>query len=402
MSEQLSTLDKVRRLKASRPQNKGGGGRMRGIFHQWLDGDNIIRLAGQFLEVRTHFIAPAPKRNDRGLCRADAFKGDGAIPMVVNCPDWDAVKEEAKPIKTCPLCKLAAIARAIKKEAGSTDEEKKFFDALAQAAAAKMNLKWNILDRTDPNILLVDDNGNEKKTLGFKIANIGTEAWNDIEGIFEQCKIDISDPVKGVDIKVNKGHNGKRVVYTAQAILEGTSLRVTPFTEEEAALQLHNLKELCGKATPAQRIVDALHEDLRELYEANLDTTHEDGVVGEAETPSVLVDEKTVIQEALDESTVALADADDDALCGVPNPAPAAAPARPATPRAAAPTAPRPAAPVVAPTAVPARPAAPKAVAPTAPAASAAPVAPAVTKPATAPIRRAIAVPGADAQKKRA
>lgn len=396
MSEQLSTLEKVRRLKARRPQNNGGS-RMRGIFHQWHDGDNTLRLAGQFVEVRTHFIAPAPKRQDRGLCRPDAFKGDDSLPQVVNCPDWDTAKEEAKPVKTCPLCKLASIAKAVLKDSNNTAEEKKFFDALRQAASAKANLKWNIIDRDDPNILLVDEQGNEKKVLGFKIANIGMEAWNDIEGIFEQCKIDISDPVKGVDIKVIKGHNGKRVVYSAQAILEGTSLKVTPFTEEEAALQLHNLKELCGKSTDAHRIVDALHEDLRELYEANIDAEPvEEEPVAEA---GVVVDEKAVIQEALAQESAAVED--DGLLAPEPEPAPVApAPA----PRPAAP-APRPAAPA----ARPAAPAAPRAAAPAAPrpaapaARPAAPAAPRAAAPVTtAPVRRPVAVPGADAQKKRA
>ena len=396
MSEQMSTLDRIRRMESRRPQKNNSGGRMRGIYHQWHDGDNVIRLAGDYLEVRTHFIAPAPKRQNRGLCRPDAFKGEGSLPQVANCPDWDAVKEEAKPVKTCPLCKLAAIAKEILKDGNLTAEEKKFFDTLRQEAQAKQNLKWNIIDREDPNILLVDESGNEKKVLGFKIANIGMEAWNDIRGIFDQCKIDISAPVEGVDIKVVKGHNGKRVVYSAQAILEGTSLRVTPFTEEEAALQYHNLKALCGKATDSQRIVDAMHEDLRELYEANLETgTTEEAAPSEAPA----VDEKAAIQEALAaEAGVAeeeVASDDGDGLMA-PEPTPAPKAAAPA-PRPAAP-APRPAAPApkaAAPAPRPAAPA-PKAAAP-APAA-----APAAAKVTTAPIRRPVAVPGADAQKKRA
>jgi hypothetical protein len=363
---EMSTLEKVRRLKARRPQNIGS--RMRGIFHQWHDADNVIRLAGQFVEVRTHFVAPAPKRQDRGLCRPDAFKGDNSIPQVVNCPDWDTAKEEAKPDKTCPLCKLAVIARAILKDTTITAEEKKFFDALRQAASAKANLKWNIIDRDDPTILLVDEQGNEKKVLGYKIANIGMEAWNDIEGIFEQCGFDISDPVKGVDIKVIKGHNGKRVVYSAQKVL------------------------------------DALHEDLRDLYEANLDTEPTE----EASSVSAEVDEKVVIQEALEQESVAALEevSDGDGLMSpaqepaavtpttAPQPAapapkpvvPVAKPAAPA-PKPVIPVA-KPAAPAPQPVAPASRPAAPKAAVP-------------ASKPiTTAPLRRPVMVPGT-AQKKR-
>jgi len=55
----MSVLDRLTKQQASRPQG-GQGGRVKGIFHQWKDGANHIRLAGDFVEVRTHFIAPSP------------------------------------------------------------------------------------------------------------------------------------------------------------------------------------------------------------------------------------------------------------------------------------------------------------------------------------------------------
>ena len=73
-----SMMEKIRRFKARRPQSFGGG-RIRGIFHKWKDGDNNIRLAGEFVEVKTHYIAPNTKRQERGLCEPAAFQnGDNS------------------------------------------------------------------------------------------------------------------------------------------------------------------------------------------------------------------------------------------------------------------------------------------------------------------------------------
>lgn len=340
----MSTLDKVRRLKERRPA-QGGSSRMKGIFHQWKDGDNTIRLAGNFVEVRTHFIAPAPKRSDRGLCRPDAFQGDNSIPQVINCLDWDIEKEEPKAVKTCPICKLAEIARAILKE-NPTGEEKKFASELKQAAGARPNLKWNVIDREDPYVTMTD-NGTEKRVLGFKIATIGMEAWKDIEGIFEQCKRDISDPKGGIDIKVTKGNNGTRTVYSVQAVLDGVQLKVTPFTAEEAAMPLHELKGLCGKIVEQHKIVDALHEDLCELYRLNLGDDVEPALEKEAEaaTAAVIAEESSFDDGGLSAATPV---EDGDGLMDgtvAQAPAKSVAPARPVAPASRPVTATRPVAP---------------------------------------------------------
>ncbi len=101
-----SVLDKVNKFKATGPRSGGNGPRLRGIFHQWKDGDNIIRLVGEFLEVRTHFVAPVVSRGERGLCMPSAFTGEGKLPQVLNCLDWDPKTEQEKAEKTCPICKF--------------------------------------------------------------------------------------------------------------------------------------------------------------------------------------------------------------------------------------------------------------------------------------------------------
>lgn len=360
MTTAMNTIERMKRMKERHPAS-GNQNHMKGIYHAWKDGDNIIRLAGSFIEVRTHFIAPAPKRKDRGLCRQDVFeKGENALPMVVNCLDWDVEKEEPKSIKTCPFCKLAEISRAILKD-NPTEEDKKFAKSLNQSAYPRSNLKWNIIDRDDPYIVITEGE-TEKKVLGFKIATIGMEAWKCIEGIFEQCKRDISDPSVGIDIKVTKASNGTRMAYTAQAVIDGTSVRVTPFSPEEASMPMHDLKVRCGKVYDAQRLIDAMHEDLMELYRLNI-TDSDPAVEDEAVAADVSASEESSFDDgglssvATQTETV---EGDGDGLMDTPpveTPAPAPAPVAkqapvaskpvaPATRPVAAPTVARPSAPV--------------------------------------------------------
>jgi len=287
-----NVLDKVRQFRANKTYS-GHDHRVRGIFHQWKDGDNIIRLVGEFIEVRTHFIAPVKNRNDRGLCRDDAFEGDDALPQVINCPNWDIEMEKPRKQKTCPICVLNELAWAALKE-NPTPEEKKFLESLRIASAPRRNVKWNIIDRADP-FVIVTENGQERRVLGLKIATIGMEAYNDIEAIFEQCGFDITDPDAGIDIRVVKGFNGTRTVYTAQACVEGLNLKQTPLTEEERALALHDLKAICGRAVDIDKLMDALHEDLRQLIEVN--RTPNKDLAAEEDAADIQIEESVCDQE---------------------------------------------------------------------------------------------------------
>jgi len=308
----MGVLDKVRKFKSSRPKNDNRP-KTRGIFHDWQDGPNEIRLVGEFVEVKTHFIAPAPKRKERGLCQESAFDKDNPkkIAKVINCPDWDIASEQVKEKKTCPVCKLFRLADQALKE-GPDEEEKKFFEGLKSLARYRTNLKWNIFDREKPNVTVIDESGSETQQKGLKIATIGMEAWDDIEGIFEQCGIDITDPDKGVDIKVVKGHNGTRVAYSAQAILENDGegnigLRVTPFDKEEKEIvaQPHDLKSICGKQTNADDIRDGLHGNYADLLEVNEEDETPDTTYSSAEK-----------EEETEEEEASADDDEDDVLGG--------------------------------------------------------------------------------------
>jgi hypothetical protein len=316
MNASASVLARLARQQASRPQG-GGGNRVKGIYHNWKDGSNIIRLVGDYVEVRTHFIAPSPKRKDRGLCQASSFQGEEKLPQVINCLDWDIATEHPKKTKTCPICKLNAVARAVlaEKENPPTDEEKKFFEALRSATRSNVTNKWNILDRDDPFVIETKDS-KEEQVLGFKIASIGPEATNDIFGIFKQVGRDTCGPDDGIDIEVIRDSKGARTTYSARAVIAGTSLKVTPLTAEERALELHDLKVRCGKQVDADKIIDAMHEDLRKIIEIPVGET--------ADAPEV--------DSAIDEAVVEVAEEKPAPKAAVAAPAKTATPpTRPAT-----------------------------------------------------------------------
>ena len=258
----MNMMDKIKSIKRGGMKKSS----IKGIFHQFKDGDNPVRLVGEFVQVKTHFIAPSPKRKDRGLCQQEAFEGEDKLPQVVNCADWDINGEKETKEKTCVICKLNALAREMLKNSKLTAEDKEHFKALSAATYARTSLKWNILDRDDPYVVQNTDDG-EKKILGLKISTIGMEAWTDIEKIFHQLGFDITDPVKGIDININKGSNGARVKYSANAIMQGITVKQTPMTEEELALEKHDLKKICGSEVDQAKVLSALHVDLRSYLE---------------------------------------------------------------------------------------------------------------------------------------
>jgi hypothetical protein len=281
----MSLSEKMRKLRERRQKEGGNNNRsnLRDIFFDFEGGDNRIRLVGEFLEVKTHFIAPAPKRSDRGLCQAESFKGDNRIPMVINCPDWDPETEESRGTQNCPICKLNRISKGILDE-GPDEEEKDFFKNLASATRQRTVLKWNIIDRNNP-FVTKKEGDNEEKIFGFKIASVGMEAYNDIEGIFEQTGMDITDDEEGCDILVTKQKKARWEYSAKVAMAPGKppTVAMTPLTEEEKGAERHRLLDRCGRQTEPQKVVDALHGDLRDLLELNPD---EEAAEAPAPTPA--------------------------------------------------------------------------------------------------------------------
>lgn len=263
-----NVMDKIKRMKQRQASKGGNFSKTTGIFHNFDQPESVIRLLGSFLQVNVHFIAPSKmaKLKSRGICPADAFdrNRDNKLPMMINCLNWDLEKEEWKKDKICPVCRLNTIAYKALKEGGLSADDKKFFESLKADSRTNTKLKWNILDRDDPFVTQTDEDGNKTQVLGVKIANIGMQAWGDIEKIFDQVGFDITDSDEGIDIKVIRT-DGQKTSYSAQAVLEGRNLKVTPLTDEERELKPHDLIMVCGKQTEREQILEFMHDDLREL-----------------------------------------------------------------------------------------------------------------------------------------
>jgi len=261
-----SVLEKIKKLRESRPQPQNWA-RHKDIFYEFQKGDNPIRLVGEFLQQKIHFIAPNKRFKDRGLCIADAFEGEDRIPKMISCLDWNTDEEQPTAEKTCPICHLHRIVKKVLREGGSSVEpqDRQYLEKLQKDSGVGTSLKWNVIDRRDPHVTEVDENGNEKKVLGYKVINIGMEAWYDIDSIFRQLDRDISDPEEGVDINIIQDHNGVRTCYSAQVVMDGVQAKCTPLTEAERQLTLHDLKRLVGRQISAKQVIDALHDDIREI-----------------------------------------------------------------------------------------------------------------------------------------
>lgn len=257
-----------------------------GIFHKFTDGDNIIRMVGEGLETRMHFIAPHPKNNDRGLCSERAFSykdvedKSKVLPKMMMCLDWDIENEKPREEKTCPVCKLYRKSRdMLKKERDKMSQaDIDFLTWLVGKTRQNTTYKWNVLDRDNPYVLEVAEDGSKTKVLGYKVAGIGKEAMRDIKGISEQVKKngnDICGIDDGVDINIKKGRANGRTSYSAQAIMEGLSVKVTPLTDEEKELEPHDLVRIAGRYPDLITLLDSMHEELRDMLDEDGDNETE-------------------------------------------------------------------------------------------------------------------------------
>ena len=108
----MGILDKVKKLNNSLPVAGNNKNTFAGdIWHNFKDGDNNLRLVGEFIQIRQHYIAASKQKKSRGLCIPEAFLGDGKLGVNINCSDWDIDTETEKKDKSCVICRLNKIAK---------------------------------------------------------------------------------------------------------------------------------------------------------------------------------------------------------------------------------------------------------------------------------------------------
>jgi hypothetical protein len=275
VSGALAKLRKMNDERQERQDRQSKGGGYTKVFHSWKLGVNRVRLVGDFVEVKTHYLGS--ENQTVAIMKSNAFdkKGnDKHIPMIVNCANWDMKNGRfMSEGGTCPICALNRIAKAALKNKstnGLTEADIKVFEGIKSATSARTSLKWTIIDRDNPNVVKVDETGKETSIPGFKIATITSEIQKGILDIGNQMG-DVSDIDSGVDLIVTQSKVNNKTGYTVSASFDMAtkSLKVTPLTAEERAMAKVDLDSICGKPTDRTLLIENLAQDYRELLESN-------------------------------------------------------------------------------------------------------------------------------------
>lgn len=255
----MNINEHVNRIKAAQAkrESKNSGGN---IFHQWKSGDQIIRLSGDFITTKTYWLSKS-NFNSLDLFDESAFEGEDRIPKIINCANWNIETEKFEESGDV-LFQLNKIARELLKESASlTEEQKKEYTLLKKRTDASTQYRWNILDRDEPK----DEEGNLK---GFQVASIGFDLFESLISIHEDYSpASFTSNEDGIDIKVTKGETNGRIKYRATPCLKRGSMVISPLTEEELALPLVNLMDICGKQVDQKLVASKLLPNWQDLLE---------------------------------------------------------------------------------------------------------------------------------------
>lgn len=270
----MDIKEKLQSYKArqkNQQDNKGGKNRTKNIYHKMKDGDNIVRLVGNFLETRTHYLVGslAREKDERGF----------AIPKVVNCGAWDTENECWKEgvwknnrvdykeaAKHCPLCAVFYMANLKSKDNESTEKERERFKGMLRKAGQRAAYKWNCIDRDDPYIIVQKEDKSEEKKLGLKILSVGEEAFKGIANLFVEGRPYPVDAQKGIDIVIKKTMENNRTTYKVEPRMVGDyQVVVSPLTEEEAKLEMFDLKAFSKKSFELAKLKSFFNADFATL-----------------------------------------------------------------------------------------------------------------------------------------
>ncbi len=259
----MSMLDKFESRFNGNSSPLGG---VKDVFFKFKTGVNRIRLVGDMVESRAHYLAGNSKRGNRGLCPPMAFEGDEKIFSAMNCPDWDASTETKRTEKTCPICQLQNIAQRALASGKLNDATKAFYEELKQNSKEMTSFKVNIIDRDDPYITVVE-NGTETKQKGLKIASLTYTVAKKIYELSRNLGFGIENADKGIDIEVVRTDTNGKTSYDVRPVFEGIQAKVTPLTAEERSYQIHDLVAICSREVDVDKTRAALHGDLISLLD---------------------------------------------------------------------------------------------------------------------------------------
>lgn len=294
-------IEKINNRKLNEQKKTSGYIKTSSLRMKFKDGRNVVRFAGNYVEVHTHSLNPNTF-GSIGVADEAFFKVKGAdrLPFEVACTDWNLKTESYQKERTCPFCKLYKRASEALKRKDLGEDEKKIFENIKNACKPSKKLKWNLIDRDAPFYIKVQ-NGKEEEVRGYKFADMSFGMFNDIRGIVEQNNLDISDPDFGIDIVVTKNNTNNKTSYTIQPCIEGISVKVTPLTDEEKKWKLWDFVEMYDKSYDFAPIKAKMHEEFLAILEMS-DEEFKDTISGGNE--SAVADDTPPEDAEIDEEDV--------------------------------------------------------------------------------------------------
>lgn len=260
----MSLLTDMKNKYSSNGNQKGNGNFTRSItYYNWKSGDNNIRLVGKPIVTRTYYL-PKSIYSPIDIFNKDAFDretNENAIPKVMNCANWDIESEEWKDNGDV-LFNLNKIAREmirVGQEQGVPAESLKEWELIKSRTNPSLQYRWLGFDRDSPYVL---ETINGRTTIKEPKELAGYKLMTFQKTMFEQlCAAqeaygddDIFSEDKGCDLVVKK-IDGNKATYTVQLKMNGRQVVETPLTDEERAIEVPNLFEICGKQVPNELVM---------------------------------------------------------------------------------------------------------------------------------------------------
>ena len=273
MSEDILMRHGAKSLKNLQSNSGSGQFTRENIWFDWGDSEErIVRLVGDYKEVRTHWIGESKygQGQDIAILNASAFKGDNKIPMNVGCGNWDIDTESEDPVgDNCPICRLGRNADSILSKHGKelNEADKAKLKKVISKCKVKSIFMFKCIDRDNP---YVDE---ERTKKGYKIIKMPGELFKSIMDLAKQVKgVSIISDDNGIDIRIKrtKPENGKgKTTYSASVVMSGLSVKQTPLTDEERQYHDLDLSKFAAKPIDKERFEEELVDDetIRLCYE---------------------------------------------------------------------------------------------------------------------------------------
>lgn len=228
------------------------------IFFDFSEGEHKIRLVGEWVTIRSHWIYPGPFSKVK-LFDESAFNGEDRIKKNIVCSDFDTTTEKVKEEKSCILCKLhSAASEILYNTSDLSPEQKSLLSGVIRDTNPMERTFFLCIDRNNPEI------APGKK--GLKIIEFPKALMTQWTNLILQNKdLDVCGDDTGIDFIITKKRQGKSTVFTVNYSMKNISVEVTPLTDEEKAFQRHDIRKIMGKIPDHALVLSKLRPEFKDI-----------------------------------------------------------------------------------------------------------------------------------------